>query len=43
MIELIKIVHQYPKESIGIGVFFLVLAFFFFATIVETIKLLKDK
>lgn len=43
MLELIKTVHEYPKESIGIALFFIIIAFFFCASIVETIKLLKDK
>lgn len=43
MIELIEIVHKYPKESLAIGVCIVLITFVLCATIVEIIKLYKDK
>jgi hypothetical protein len=43
MIELIKTVNQNPKESLFIGVFSVIIVFILCATIVESIKLFKNK
>jgi hypothetical protein len=43
MIKLIEIVHKYPKESLAIGFSVILIIFVLCATIVEIIKLLKDK